>query len=55
MESLKERHRYHTSVLHDKINFDLSGIKFKYQDETIFLPSTIQVICMEKKLKLENQ
>ena len=27
---------YHTSVLHDEINFDWSGIEFKYQEETTF-------------------
>ena len=35
--------KYHTSVLHDEINFDWSGIEFNYQDEPIFFPSTIQV------------
>ena len=27
---------YHTSVLNDEINFDWSGIEFKYQDEPLF-------------------
>ena len=27
---------YHTSILHDQINFDWSKIEFKYQDEPIF-------------------
>ena len=34
---------YHTSIIHDKINFDWSKIKFKYQDEPIFFQSTVQV------------
>ena len=34
---------YHISILHDEINFDWSKIEFKYQDEPIFFPSTIQV------------
>ena len=34
---------YHTSILHDEIIFDWSGRGFKYQDEPIFFPSTIQV------------
>ena len=34
---------YHTSILHDDINFDWSKFEFKYQDEPIFFPSTIQV------------
>ena len=34
---------YHTLVLHDEINFDWSWLEFKYQDEPIFFPSTIQV------------
>ena len=34
---------YHTSILYDEINFDWSKIEYKYQDEPIFFPSTIQV------------
>ena len=34
---------YHTSILYDEINFDWSKIEFKYQDEPIFFPSTIEV------------
>ena len=34
---------YHTSILYDEINFDWSKIEFRYQDEPIFFPSTIQV------------
>ena len=34
---------YHTSIFYDDINFDWSKIEFKYQDEPIFFPSTIQV------------
>ena len=34
---------YHTSILHDEINFDWSKIEFNYQDETIFFPSTMQI------------
>ena len=34
---------YHTSIFYDEINFDWSKIEFKYQDEPIFFPSTIQV------------
>ena len=33
---------YHTSILYDEINFDWSKIEFRYQDEPIFFPSTIQ-------------
>ena len=33
---------YHTSILHDEINYDWSNIEFKYQNEPIFFPSTIQ-------------
>ena len=34
---------YHTSIFYDENNFDWSKIEFKYQDEPIFFPSTIQV------------
>ena len=34
---------YHTSMLCDEINFDWSEIEFSYQNEPIFLASTIQV------------
>ena len=34
---------YHTSIFYDEINFDWYKIEFKYQDEPIFFPSTIQV------------
>ena len=34
---------YHTSILYDEINYDCSKIEFKYQDEPIFFPSTMQV------------
>ena len=34
---------YHTSIFCDEINFDWSKIEFRYQDEPIFFPSTIQV------------
>ena len=34
---------YHTSILYDGINFDWFKIEFRYQDEPIFFPSTIQV------------
>ena len=34
---------YHTSILYEEINCDWSKIEFKYQDEPIFFPSTIQV------------
>ena len=34
---------YHTSMLYDEINFDWSKIEFRYEDEPIFFPSTIQV------------
>ena len=34
---------YQTSILYDEINSDWSKIEFKYQDEPIFFPSTIQV------------
>ena len=34
---------YHTSIFYDEINFDWCKIKFKYQDEPIFFPSTKQV------------
>ena len=34
---------YHTSILYDEINFDWSKIEFKYQDEHIFFPCTMQV------------
>ena len=34
---------YHTSMLYDEINFDWSKIEFRYQNEPIFFPSTIQV------------
>ena len=39
---------YSTSVLHDEINLDWSGIEFKYQDECLFFPCTIQVPLQEK-------
>ena len=39
----KEDIEYHTSSLHDEINFDWSRTEFKYQNEPIFSPSTIQV------------
>ena len=39
----KEDIVYDTSVLCDEINFDWSKIEFKYQDEPIFFPSSIQV------------
>ena len=34
---------YHTSILYDEINFDWSKIEFRYQNEPICFPSTIQV------------
>ena len=34
---------YHTSLLYDEINFDWPNIEFRYQNEPIFFPSTIQV------------
>ena len=34
---------YYTSILYDEINFDWSKIEFRYQNEPIFFPSTIQV------------
>ena len=34
---------YHTSVLHDEINFDWSTIEFRYQDEPIFFASAIEI------------
>ena len=34
---------YHTSILYDEINFDWSKIEFRYQNEPIIFPSTIQV------------
>ena len=34
---------YHTCILHDEINFDWCKIEFKYQDEPIFFPSTVEV------------
>ena len=34
---------YYTSILYDEINFDWPKIEFKYQEKTIFFPSTIQV------------
>ena len=34
---------YHSSVLYNEINFDWSKIEFRYQNEPIFFPSTIQV------------
>ena len=39
---------YHTSIMYDEINFDWSKIEFKYQDEPIFFPSTIQVPLHDK-------
>ena len=41
---------YHISILYDEINFDCSKIEFKYQDEPIFFPSTIQ-IHLHRKFK----
>ena len=35
--------KYHTSIFYHENNFDWSKIEFKYQDEPIFFPSTIQV------------
>ena len=34
---------YHTSILYEEINFDWSKIEFRYQNEPIFFPSTMQV------------
>ena len=34
---------YHISMLYDEINFDWSKSEFRYQNEPIFFPSTIQV------------
>ena len=34
---------YHTSILCDEINFDWSKTEFKYEEEPIFFPSTLQV------------
>ena len=34
---------YHTSIFYNEINFDVSKIEFRYLDEPIFFPSTIQV------------
>ena len=39
----KDDIEYHTSILHDEINFDWSKIEFMHHDEPIFFPSTIQV------------
>ena len=39
----KSNIEYHTSILHDDINFDWCKIEFRYQDEPIFFPATIQV------------
>ena len=40
----------HTSILHDEIKFDWLKIEFKYLDEPIFFPSTIQVpLCGKLK------
>ena len=39
----KDDIEYHTSILYDEINFNWSKIEFRYQDEPIFFPSTIQV------------
>ena len=39
----KEDMEYHASILHNEINFDWSRIEFKYQDESIFFPSAMQV------------
>ena len=51
---LKKKYlEYHTSVLHDEINFDWSGIEFDYQDECIFFHLQYSFLCMEN-LKLEN-
>ena len=44
----KEGIEYHTSILHDEINFDWYGMEFKYQDKPIFFPSTIQVLLVGK-------
>ena len=44
---------YHTSIFYDEINFDWSKIEFKYQDEPIFFPLTIQ-IPLHGKLRPEN-
>ena len=38
---------YHTSVLHDEINFDSSGIEFKYQDELYFFDLQFRFLCMK--------
>ena len=40
---LKGDIEYHTSILHDEINFDWSKIEFKYQNEPIFFHLPIQV------------
>ena len=39
---------YYISVSHDEINLDWSRIEFRYQDEPIFLLSTIQVPFLVK-------
>ena len=39
----KDDMEYHSSVLYNEINFDWSKIEFRYQNEPIFFPSTIQV------------
>ena len=39
----KDDIEYHTPILYDEINFDWSKIEFKYQEEPIFFPSTIQI------------
>ena len=38
---------YHTSILHDEINFDWSRIEFKYQEEPIFFPLQYRLLCIE--------
>ena len=39
---------YHTSILYDEFNFDWSKIEFRYQNEPIFFPSTIQILLHGK-------
>ena len=58
---------YHTSILYDEINFDWSKIEFRYQNEPIFFPSTIQVplhgkfktrkllACLDPQYRIEIQ
>ena len=45
---------YHTSIFYDEINFDWSKTEFRYQDEPIFFPSTIQVWDLHGKLKIRK-